>query len=696
MPNSTSPEPSPSPDRPLFQPSKPTPTQPSPGRPPYRFRRATDSALRRADPPSHPPRRHLSTAPAQPRRPSLLSLLWIPSPAALVRRPSLRADPRRRSGWEAVQARLGLSRPLLLLLLLLVLLGSLDLWRACERTLDSQDWGPARFRVGLRTAAETRRIRQSPFLTLALLSHPAPQNDPLGLASRWQRPRQLSLRPSATRANILPDTAAVILNWNRPENVIVIVAHLCQYDFFESIIIWNNNINQHLSFKDFENTECPRHKLMIYNSPSNNYFFSRFLACLQSPSRYCYFQDDDCIVQPIRTMYTQFKALLPRPSAVVVQADPVYSVMYNWEWCFNDPPNRLHTCFAWLGHGSFVTKSAVSDFVAMLSEQSLPSDSIALADNFFTTSLNRKAHVIVAPAIIDLPLSDRGFSDGTAGLERNRVYIQRGVELLSKVLKTGHHLGDLPELDEADSHAGAIRAADRTDRLFLMTNIEAFPPGGGPRFEGFDHGLAGWEDQLGMTGYALGHLRGRALDPAGRSEWIARERQAIRSSYAAAIDGDNSTFWSSPEPVKRNDWVGLGWIDRPMISDPSQTIIEIHFIVSNPDVFQQDTVVEVLQASGPSFSSARWERPRARDGAVGLDGRPTEDGIDCVPLPPPPTPTTNNPEKFDCFIRVLDTRSLANSLAIRVRSQVDHQLWEQDLLIDRIRWWVWEAFVLAL
>ena len=88
-----------------------------------------------------------------------------------------------------------------------------------------------------------------------------------------------------------------------------------------------------------------------------------------------------------------------------------------------DPPTRLHTCFGWLGHGSFVTKTAVNEFVSLLSEQSLPSDSVALADNFFTTSLNRKAHVIVAPAIVGLPLSDRGFSDGTAGLERNRVYI---------------------------------------------------------------------------------------------------------------------------------------------------------------------------------------------------------------------------------------------------------------------------------
>ncbi|KAH9471833.1 hypothetical protein Pst134EA_002467 [Puccinia striiformis f. sp. tritici] len=512
-----------SPSGSLFN-STATATAGTPIRPPYRVRRATDSALKPVEQnldcppePTSKPRSSLSSrqyltglnlnhpTPSQsfPDLSCLKALvftsLWISSPTLLGRLTNPdhhhhhhyhhRKSYLGQSLEFCVQARLGLSKPILWLILLLVILGAIDLWRGNERTLDNQDWGPTRFRVGRQTGAETRRLkrqmRETPFITLAelgILADPiySPSNDPLGIAGRWIRPLEHSHSPLITRAHIHPDVSAIILNWSRPENLVVIVAHLCQYDFFESIIIWNNSQKMILTYKDFENTKCPRHKLSIYNSPTNNYFFSRYLACSQSNSEYCYFQDDDCIVKPIRTMYTQFKALLPRLTSVVVQADPVYSVMYNWEWCFNDPPQRLHTCFVWLGHGSFVTKKVVNQFISLLSEFSLPSDSIALADNFFTTSLNQKAHVIVAPKIIGLPLSDQGFSDGTAGLERNRVYIQQGVELLSKALKRGHPLGILSKLDESSSHGGMIRAADQADRLFLMTNIEAFPSGADP------------------------------------------------------------------------------------------------------------------------------------------------------------------------------------------------------------------------
>ncbi|KNZ55637.1 hypothetical protein VP01_2625g1 [Puccinia sorghi] len=154
----------------------------------------------------------------------LLHSLFVPNPASFNRRPH-----------PSSLTQIPLTKPSfwLILLLLLLILGALDLWYATERTLDYQDWGPTRFRVALPTLPDSyhlqEQMRHSPFLTLtALAILPVVSHDPLGLASRWIRPTQSSKLPFISRANINSDVSAIILNWSRPENLIVIVAHLCQ------------------------------------------------------------------------------------------------------------------------------------------------------------------------------------------------------------------------------------------------------------------------------------------------------------------------------------------------------------------------------------------------------------------------------------------------------------------------------------
>lgn len=43
------------------------------------------------------------------------------------------------------------------------------------------------------------------------------------------------------------DTTAIVLHWKRTDNVKVIVADLCQYSFFQTVFIWNNNPDIHLT-----------------------------------------------------------------------------------------------------------------------------------------------------------------------------------------------------------------------------------------------------------------------------------------------------------------------------------------------------------------------------------------------------------------------------------------------------------------
>ncbi|CAH7688241.1 expressed protein [Phakopsora pachyrhizi] len=467
--------------------------------------------------------------------------------------------------------RIGLGYRASSIILILITFGIIDLLKNPQNSSIDPDCGPNRAGL-IKTRSQLIRLRDrmrdEPFEILRGLEalpdfETELSQQSFDLAGRWlrsingsqsisQRSNQLTATTTLTSQ---PDVTAVILNWNRPESVIVIVGHLCRYEFVESVIVWNNNPTRPLTGDDFRSTQCPNRKIRIYNSPTNQYFFARYLACLQSSTRFCFFQDDDCIVRSIRTMYYQFKSLQPDQALVVVQSDPTYSVMYNWEWCFKNQLENLNTCFAWLGHGSFVSKSAVSEFVNWIGDQSLSSDLIALSDNFFTTSLNREPSVIVQKEIVALSLNPNdGFSDGRLGLERNRIYIQKGVERLANQLSQGTQLrlGNTRPKKEA---LVEIKANEKFDRYFLLTNIESFDKENRPTFKKFDddYGLNDWEDRLGNIGMKLGRLSNykkskRREDESngwkgGREEWLRLEDEAVRFGQFAAMDGNNDTFW---------------------------------------------------------------------------------------------------------------------------------------------------------
>lgn len=111
-----------------------------------------------------------------------------------------------------------------------------------------------------------------------------------------------------------PDTTVVILNWSRLQNVILLSAAFCGpwlNDVVAELFIWNNNPNVTLTEKVgdlafFSNNEkkcqpdlnvqtfgesgCPGSKLRIFNSPTNELFKARYLACSQSRAPYCFTQ----------------------------------------------------------------------------------------------------------------------------------------------------------------------------------------------------------------------------------------------------------------------------------------------------------------------------------------------------------------------------------------------------------------------
>ncbi|EGG00485.1 uncharacterized protein MELLADRAFT_111799 [Melampsora larici-populina 98AG31] len=484
-----------------------------------------------------------------------INSIWVPKPIRLRSNHSLHS-----SYLQSHSNSLGLSNQSYLICIGLLILGSIEI------IFNSSSLDP--HHLPLSNAHQLKLIRNqmkyAPFDYLKQNSLLPESNSNYNvslnsLQHRWIHPRPFS--NSSGRSFVKQDVTAVLLNWNRPENVVLIVAHLCRYDFIHSIIIWNNNHDSNpLKKEDFVHTECASHKLSIINSPSNLYFVSRYLACLQSVTEYCFFQDDDTIVTSIRTMYHQFKS---DPKSIVVQSDPIYSVMYGHEWCFKNQAGTLDTCFAWLGHGSFVSKAMVLRFMKTVSSLSLPADQIALSDNFFTTSFNQKPLVMVTSSIFNLPSLAIGFSDGHHGLQRNRIYIQKGVEELSKMVQK-NPLEFIPRINSKE--ASMMKSTNFLDTYMFVCNVEVFPNltifWNSQRFGSLEL----WENRLGKVGRSL------SINEAGEvgiedGVWSEGEEWVIRFPVSAAVDGDLSTCWRSINPISKDEFIGIKLIDKVRVNE---------------------------------------------------------------------------------------------------------------------------------
>lgn len=216
----------------------------------------------------------------------------------------------------------------------------------------------------------------------------------------------------------------------------------------------------------FAASKCPASKLRIYNSPRNLLFFARFLACAQSDTPYCYFQDDDWLVRPVRALYAQFSRDPEGP--IVVHTSTEVSLLFGLEWCFysklplplfvfplpcapllgaadlgpNRTDNPLHTCFSWVGTGAFTSRRHVDRFLSLSTVLAYPRDELAHADNSFATFQNEPPYVLTSE-LTPLP-TPFGHSSGEDGIRRNKEYIvsitRPPVSPVSPVVRERRHL----------------------------------------------------------------------------------------------------------------------------------------------------------------------------------------------------------------------------------------------------------------
>ncbi|GAA5909510.1 uncharacterized protein JCM6883_003969 [Sporobolomyces salmoneus] len=396
------------------------------------------------------------------------------------------------------------------------------------------------------------------------------------------------------------DVTAILLHWKRTDNLRVIVASLCQYDFIESIFVWNNNPDIVLTQATFTKSRCPSSKLQVYNSPHNSLFLARHLACMQATTPYCYFQDDDWFVPTLRSLYFQFKR--DPEGSVVVSTTREMAVKYRSQWCFFQEP--LHTCFTWLGTGAFTSRTHVANYLDAVSTLDLPRDELAHADNSFTTFLNNPPYVMGSNAIVEMKAA-AGYSDGSKGDLRNQLYIQKGIGHFARYLNATfsklpsttplpinpltldteiYRNTPTPPLPPHPYAHHARSPCVPSDLCFFLSNIplllppDATPYPGPNRVKTFSE----WEQHVGTIGKA-------------EEEW------SLEWGYENAVDSKPGTALRSLDVAKSGDYVGLGLI-QPL--DPVWTpSIVLHFVFEDVEKFLPRFEVQV-SSDGHEWSQA--------------------------------------------------------------------------------------------
>ncbi|KAG9122143.1 hypothetical protein FRC07_001604 [Ceratobasidium sp. 392] len=351
------------------------------------------------------------------------------------------------------------------------------------------------------------------------------------------------------------DVTAIVLNYARFENVKVIVSHLCSEqlrDTISNVIVWNNNVGLPLSVADFD-ASLPEGMLRIINSPDNYYFQARFLACVEAPTHWCLVQDDDYLVsaEAIRALRVYAKLNQTDDHQYPIHLLPPHEHLSTT--IRTRKTNKYTASFAWLGHGTLLTKTHARSFLNLLRTVSNNrEDVMKMADNVFSIMLNRRAEIWIDPGKHFEAGQDRAFTVGAEGDERNWRYIKLAEEYLEHITSRPELVPDsgfslTPNSPPDSEHITCAPVLAPGHIGVWSTNAPMLPAGA------LEAGLVG--DDL------------RSTDRLCRAVMAEADFERYTLHNLACIgDGHTSTVFRSPAGCKEGQWLRFDFLNEGPIS----------------------------------------------------------------------------------------------------------------------------------
>jgi hypothetical protein len=171
----------------------------------------------------------------------------------------------------------------------------------------------------------------------------------------------LKLKTEAYKKGLIP--SAILINYNRPENIPLIIKNLVISGLFDSIIIWDaGRLNLNI---------IPGCVNLTIIKGENLGTLARYNACIQSEGNVCYVQDDDWDTSSY--IHSLFISFLREPNFIHTVTDKNTWWGHNHKWSYFNEEIGLHTRHTWVGCGSFFRKNLAHKHI-MLSKKFLTSD----------------------------------------------------------------------------------------------------------------------------------------------------------------------------------------------------------------------------------------------------------------------------------------------------------------------------------
>jgi hypothetical protein len=212
------------------------------------------------------------------------------------------------------------------------------------------------------------------------------------------------------------------------------------------------------------------------------------MACAQAHTVYCFIQDDDYLILPEVLLALHTRIRDPEASSQIYLLPPHEHLSSTLRTVHapHSPPHKIHTGFAWLGHGTIIHRHLASDFLALMYTLGASPEEMRMADNYYAVLANRVPEIWFDQGI-ELG-GGQPFTVGSAGEERNRRHIQQAGQYLDSIVSCDGDGDECPTrpyvtqyADDTVKHssglssATVVRSACRGRACVLETNIAVLP-----------------------------------------------------------------------------------------------------------------------------------------------------------------------------------------------------------------------------